>query len=73
MDYKELLEHSFTVEKENGECAPESRLAFLSASIFDFTTCDGSMDELFARKAVEVCAAITNRTTFEYINVRTDY
>jgi hypothetical protein len=73
LDYKELLQHSFEVEQGLIECGPESRLAYLSRDIFDFTTYDGSMDELFARKAVEVCAAITNRATFEYIKDAENY
>lgn len=73
MDYKELLEHSFDVERESNECPPKSRVAYLSESIFNFTTYDSSIDELFGRKAVEVCAAITNGTTFDYIKNQDDY
>jgi hypothetical protein len=71
LNYAELLEHSFAVEKEQSDC--ESRLEFLSDHIFDFTTYDSAMAELFARKAVEVCAAITNHTTFDYIKNQDDY
>lgn len=67
MDYQLLLEHSFSMETEHTECAPTSRLEYLSDYIFDFETYDSSMAELFAKKAVEVCEAITNRKTFEYI------
>lgn len=67
MNYLNMLEHSFEVEKTGRDCAPESRLAYLSESIFNFTTYAPEMDELFAAKAVEVCAAINNRTTFDYI------
>ena len=73
MDYKELLEHSFTMEKEHSHCGPESRLEFLSRYVFDFTTYDGSMDVLFATKAVEVCAEITKGTTLEYTTSRESY
>jgi hypothetical protein len=44
-----------------------SRLEYLSDHIFDFTTYETEMAELFATKALEVCAAISNRTTFDYI------
>lgn len=73
MDYKNLLEHSFAVEQEDGATAPESRLEYLSRNIFDFTTYDGSMDVLFARKAVEVCGAISAKTTFDYIKDQENY
>lgn len=67
MDFLKLLEHSYNFEREINECPPESRLEFLSESIFDFTTYASDKSELFARKAVEVCAAINGRKTFEYI------
>lgn len=73
MDYKELLEHSYKVAAETFECAPESRLEYLGDHIFDFTTYDGEMSALFARKAVEVCAAINNQLTFDYIKEPNDY
>ena len=66
MDYLKLLEYSYAVEKGNGECSPDSRFDFLAESIFDFTTYDSGMSDLFGRKAVEVCTAINDRTTFDY-------
>lgn len=66
-DYLKLLEHSFTLEAQTGECPPRSRLSYLAQHIFDFTTYESEADELFARKAVEVCAAITDGKTFDYI------
>jgi hypothetical protein len=75
MDYLELLEHSFELERADTGCGcpPESRLAFLSESIFDFTTYDGEMSVLFARKAVEVCAAINDGKTFDFIKDADNY
>ena len=73
MDYKTLLEHSFEVEKEGRECAPKSRLAYLSESIFNFTTYDSEMDKLFAERAVEVCVAINSRMTLDYIKEPEQY
>lgn len=66
MDYLKLLTHSFEQEKFN-ECPPCSRLEFLAESLFNFTTYDSDKSELFGRKAVEVCEAINERKTFEYI------
>jgi hypothetical protein len=65
-DYLKMLEHSFQCESES-ECPPETRAAFVACHIFDFTTYDGGMDDLFGRKALEVCAAINERRTFDYI------
>ena len=67
MDFVKLLEHSFETEGLLAECPAGSRLAYLSQHIFDFTTYDGAMDELFGRKALEVCAAINDGKTFDYI------
>lgn len=67
MDYLKLLEHSFDMETEQAENPPENHLVYLSDHIFDFTTYDSKMSDLFAAKAVEVCKAINEGTTFEYI------
>ncbi len=64
MDYLKLLEHSFEMDRWRDQ--EMSRLEYLSINIFDFTTYDSAMDELFAKKALEVCIAITDRQTFEY-------
>lgn len=51
-------------------CSP---LQFLADDVFDFTTDDPCMSEFFAKKAVEVCKTITDRTTFDYIKDKEDY
>ncbi|KQB59353.1 hypothetical protein [Acidovorax sp. SD340] len=66
-DYLKLLEHSFAMEAQTSEGRDQSRLGYLAQHIFDFTTYESEADELFARKAVEVCAAITDSKTFDYI------
>lgn len=73
MDYKTMLEHSFHIQHASMECAPGTRLSYLADSIFDFTTYDDSMSELFGKKAVEVCDAILNKTTFDYIKEQDNY
>lgn len=73
MDYKGLLEHSFLTDAQIFDCKPRSRLIYLADHIFDFTTDDGEMSKLFATKALEVCRAITLRTTFEYIKEPENY
>jgi hypothetical protein len=66
-DYARMLQegHAETNSFNGGE--PASRLAYLSSHIFEFTTYDGKLAEEFARKALEVCRAISERKTFEYI------
>lgn len=73
MDYLKLLEHSYKVEKKYCERQQKTRYEFLSEYIFDFTTYDAQKSELFAKKAVEVCEAINNRKTFEYIKDDNNY
>jgi hypothetical protein len=65
------LEHSFNqaARWEDGL----TRLEFLSDYIFDFTTYDRGMAELFTRKALEVCAAISEQRTFDYIKDEDNY
>lgn len=54
-------------------CPPESKMEFLGATIFDFTTYDGEIDILFAEKMVEVLECILNKTTFEYQSDKDKY
>ena len=61
----DTLEHSFLIESESDEGL--TRLAYLSDHIFDFTTYDSEIGEFLAIKALEVCAAISSKTTFDYI------
>ena len=65
MDYLKLLENS---HKQQHEFDPHetSKLEYLSCYIFDFTTYDSGIDELFATKALEVCIAVSDRKTFDY-------
>lgn len=72
MNYLNLLKHSYEVERSDS-CPPESPLEYLGEHVFDFTTYDGKMSALFASKAVEVCEAVTNKATFEYIEDADNY
>ena len=71
-DYKALLEHSYAMHSSSSYCK-ESRAQYLSQEIFNFKTYSDEMDSLFSSKAVEVCEAITNRTTFGYIKDQRDH
>lgn len=73
MNYSELLKYSYAVERARSECPPESPLEYLGESIFDFTTYDGKMSELFAAQAIEVCDAISAGATFDYIKNAHNY
>lgn len=72
-DYGPMLEEGFVQTSAFGGCESASRLEYLSDHIFDFTTYDGEMAELFAAKALEVCAAISAGKTFEYIKDAEQY
>ena len=67
----ELLEHSFRIALDDDPTM--SRLEFLAELIFDFTTYDLDAAELFASKALEVCSALSERKTFEYIEEPENY
>jgi hypothetical protein len=70
MDYCRMLEEGWKESDING---PLGRLEYLADYIFDFTTYDREMAELFASRALEVCAAISGGTTFNYIKDAEQY
>lgn len=76
MNYKELLEYSYHYSSEIMEGikpSSKSHLEFLNDAVFDFTTYDSAVSQLFARKAIEVCKALSDRKTFEYIEEKQNY
>ena len=50
-----------------------TRYEWAASEIFDLTTYDGELDELFAKKIIEVLKVIINKTNFEYIKDNTNY
>jgi hypothetical protein len=68
-DYRRMLEEGHALTDEMQSEGRTSRLDYLGDYIFDFTTYESEYSELFARKALEVCAAISDGKTFEYIKV----
>jgi hypothetical protein len=72
MNYLELLEHSYEQAKQL-PCPPHSRLAYLGDYIFDFTTYDDDMSAALAVMALDVCAAITAKKNFDYIQDEINY
>ena len=70
--YKELLEKEYKDYLDISSIGA-SMSEYLASDIFNFTTYDAGVDELFVRKAVEVMWAIENRSTFEYQNGEENY
>lgn len=66
MNYKEILNSLYKDSVEHDCCPPDNKYQFLGSTIFDFTTYDSEMDELFAKNMLEVIECILNRKTFEY-------
>jgi hypothetical protein len=50
-----------------------TKYEWAASEIFDLTTYDGSMDELFVKKIIEVIKVILDRHNFEYINDENNY
>ena len=67
MNYLDLLEHSYEQTKQDRVDASLGRLEFLAEDIFGITTYENIISSLMAQKILEVCKAITDRSTFEYI------
>ena len=73
-NYKEQIEKLYLDRKSQEGCnPPDNKLQFLGNDIFDFTTYDRGIDELFATKMLEVIDCILNRTTFDYQNDENNY
>lgn len=71
--YRKLLENSYDLIIKTYEYPPRSRLDYVGEYIFNFTTYDSKVSELFAYKAIEVLIAINNRTTYYYIENKSNY
>lgn len=71
-DYRRMLDEGFAETPNFGGSTSSTRLEYLSEHIFDFTTYESEMAEMFAAKALEVCAAISDERTFEYIGASSD-
>ncbi len=72
LNYARMLVDGFC-EMRDACGGASSRLTYLSDFVFGFTTYDSEMAELFARKATEVCAAISAGKTFDYIKDPNQY
>lgn len=70
MNYSELISNSYNKENEWSE---QTKAEYISSAIFNFTTYDSSMDDLLVEKSIEVCKAISNGTTFDFIKDGQNY
>ena len=73
MNYLQLLNDGYAEDRQMSECPPESRVEYLAQHVFGFVTYDSAMDELLGARAIEVCRAISTRTTFDYIKDAEQY
>ena len=74
MNYLEMLNESYknyiyeeTTYRGNTEEECD-KFEFLAAAVFNFITYENVVAIMMANKALEVCKAITEKKTFEYIN-----
>lgn len=69
---KDQLTHIYNLKKDFME-DKWSVWEFLSCDVFDLTTYDEDMDELFVKAIIEVLRVIINKETFEYIRDENNY
>ena len=70
MNYRKLLDDSLAAARRHDLHKTRQELL---ADVFGFTTYDDEMDTLFVSKALEVCRAITDKQTFDYIKDESNY
>lgn len=66
-DYLRMLEEGHAETDAFEGQGRTSRLEYLADHVFNFATYESKYGELFSRRALEVCAAISAGRTFEYI------
>lgn len=67
----EIYKKEYDISVDLGFC--KNKYEWVSDAVFNLTTYDDGLDELFVKKIIEVCEAILNRTNFEYIKDETNY
>ena len=68
MNYLKLLNDGYKSINDDADLEDkESKLEYIGSYIFDFTTYENVVSQEMTIKAIEVCNAITNRKTFDYI------
>ncbi len=69
MNYLELIQNAF----RDADYHTTDKVEFLASDVFGIVTYDTELDEFFITKALEVCEAINNGRTFEYIEEPDNY
>lgn len=72
-NYLAILEASYEEDQAFEPERSRSRLSYLADEIFDFTTYDDGIAEEFAAGALDVCEAINDKKTFEFIKDEAKY
>ena len=68
MKYLKLLNDGYkSINEDLDSDDKETKLEYLGSYIFDFTTYESLVISEMTIKAIEVCNAITNKKTFDYI------
>lgn len=65
MNIRKQLDESYTdygIESLGG-----TKYEWAASRIFELSTYDSELDELFIKTIIDVCKSIINRTTFEYM------
>jgi len=70
MNYVAMLEHSYKQTKAYQSDPWMERLEFLAFHVFEFVTYENIISSLMAEKCLEVCKAISDKTTYEYIKTK---
>jgi hypothetical protein len=73
MKYKKILNNLYDENQQEGEPYLKTKKAFVSVFIFNFTTYDNEMDEIFCIKMIEVLDCILNENNFDYQDNRENY
>ncbi len=69
MNYLKLLRESYKETTDNRDDPTLEKLEFLANDIFGFTTYENVVSSMMAKKALEVCKAISDKKTFDYIAI----
>jgi hypothetical protein len=72
-DYMKMLDEGHAVAMQLNYDEEISRLAFLGDYIFNFTTYDDEISEVFAKDMLEVIEVIMGGRNFEYLKNRSNY
>jgi hypothetical protein len=70
-DLRKIFEFSYAEEIQN--TCNETKYEWAANLVFNLTTYDGSLDELFVKKIIEICKVILDGKNYEYIRDENNY